>query len=104
MKKIRKLVIGATVVIALASGQAGAAEKQVTLMLGGKSCESHPKEIMEALTGIKGVSGVDLKSMKGHALVKQDGTVKPESLVEAIKSVKDTKTGMDWYCTAEPMD
>ncbi len=80
-----------------------AAEQKSTLMLGGKFCEFYPKEISEALTKVAGVKEVDLKSMKGHAVVTHDGTVKPEALVSAMKSVKGTKMGIEWYCTAEAM-
>jgi mercuric ion binding protein len=103
MHNIIKLMIAVTVVISFVSAQAGAAEQKVTLMLGGKFCEFYPKEITDALMGVKGVTGVDLKSMKGHAIVMHDGSVKPEVLVETVKGVKGTKTGMEWYCTAEAM-
>lgn len=82
---------------------AGAADPAVTLMLGGKFCESYPKEITEGLMAVKGVKAVDLKSMKGHAVVTHDGSVKPEALVTAMKGVKGTKMGMEWSCTAEAM-
>jgi hypothetical protein len=45
----------------------------------------------------------DLTSMKGHAIVAHDGSVKPETLVAAVKGVNDTKMGRQWYCTAEAM-
>jgi len=82
---------------------AAATGKPITLMLGGKFCEFYPKELTEALMKVKGVKGVDLKSLKGHALVEHDGSVKPEGLIAAVKGVKGTKMGMEWYCTAEPM-
>ncbi|MBM4120992.1 MAG: hypothetical protein FJ249_00135 [Nitrospira sp.] len=80
-----------------------AAGKPITLMLGGTFCEFYPKELTEALMKVKGVKGVDLKSLKGHALVEHDGSVKPEGLVAAVKGVKGTKMGLEWFCTAEPM-
>lgn len=80
-----------------------AAENKTTLMLGGKFCEFYPKELTDALTAVKGVKGVDLKSLKGHVIVAHDGTVKPETLVAAVKAVKGTKMGIEWYCTAEAM-
>jgi hypothetical protein len=52
---------------------------------------------------VKGVIGVDLKSMKGHAIVTHEKAVTPEALVAAVKAVKGTKMGVEWYCTAEMM-
>lgn len=78
---------------------AGAADQAVTLTLGGNFCEFYPKNITEGLMAVKGVKAVDLKSMKGHAVVTHDGSVKPETLVAAMKDVK----GKEWFCTAEPM-
>jgi hypothetical protein len=49
------------------------------------------------------VKAVDLNSMGGQAIVSHDGTVKSEDLMEAMKGVKGTKAGVDWYCTAELM-
>jgi mercuric ion binding protein len=82
---------------------AGAADPSVMLMLGGKFCDFYPKEITAGLMAVKGVKAVDLQSMKGHAVVTHDGSVKPETLVAAVKGVKGTKMGMEWFCTAEPM-
>jgi copper chaperone CopZ len=83
--------------------RAQAPTPQVMLMLGGKFCDFYPKEVTEALTSIKGVKTVDLKSAKGHAIVDHDGSVKPEDLAAAVNKVKGTKMGMEWYCTAEVM-
>lgn len=103
MRSRWSLIVAVTLVAGLTAGPASAAGQKVTLMLGGKFCEFYPKEITEALTAVKGVQGVDLKSMKGHAVVEHDGTVKPEALVAAMKNVKGTKMGIQWYCTAETM-
>jgi copper chaperone CopZ len=99
-------VLSLAVVVMLGMGvlmQAQAADQKLTLMLGGKFCDFYPKEITDALMKVKGVTGVDLKSMEGHAIVTTDGTVKPEDLVSAMKGVKGTKMGVEWYCTAEVM-
>ena len=103
MNSITKLVIAMAFGVALIAAQVEAADQKTTLMLGGKFCEFYPKEITDAVMGVKGVKTVDLKSMKGHAVVTHDGTVKPETLVTAMKGVKGTKMGMEWYCTAEAM-
>ncbi len=80
-----------------------AAEHKIMMMLGGKFCELYPKELTDALTAVKGVKGVDLKSMKGHVIVTHDGTVQPTVLIAAVKTVKGKKMGIEWYCTAEAM-
>ncbi|HUJ79449.1 MAG TPA: hypothetical protein VLY45_03935 [Nitrospiria bacterium] len=88
----------------LLSASALAADNQTVLMLGGDYCDYYPKELTDALMAVKGVTGVDLKSMKGHAIVSHDGTVKDETLITAVATVKGTKDGVAWYCTAMVMD
>ena len=83
--------------------QTQAADRQVMLMLGGKDCEFYPKQVTDALMKVKGVKSVDLQSMKGHAVVSHDGTVRPEDLVAAVSVVKGEKMGVKWYCAAEVM-
>ncbi len=79
---------------------AAAEDKQITLMLGGKFCEFYPDDIEKALTELSGVKAVDLKSMKGHALVTVDTSkTKPGELTAAVNTVK----GSGWHCTAEVM-
>jgi len=87
--------------ILLSSLPATAAEdKQITLMLGGKFCEFYPDNIEKALTELSGVKAVDLKSMKGHAIVTVDTSkTKPGELTAAVNKVKGSK----WHCTAEVM-
>jgi periplasmic mercuric ion binding protein len=85
------------------SPRSEAADQQITLMLGGSFCEFYPKDITDALMKVKGVTEVDLKSMKGHAIVSHDGTAKSEDLVAAVNDVKGEKMGIKWYCTAEVM-
>lgn len=78
----------------------GPGGQKVTLMLGGKFCESYPEEVQSALKQVSGVKTVDLKSMKGHAVVETEaGKVKPEQLASAVNKVK----GEGWHCTAEVM-
>jgi copper chaperone CopZ len=103
MYRILSLAVAVMLGISFVSIQTEAADQKIALMLGGNYCESYPKEITAGLMKVKGVTGVDLKSMEGHAIVTTDGSVKPEALVAAMKSVKGTKMGMDWYCTAEVM-
>lgn len=84
----------------LGGATAWAAEQKVTLMLGGKFCEFYPEAVETALKNVAGVKGVDLKSMKGHAVVEVDaGKVKPDQLASAVNGVK----GEGWHCKAEVM-
>ncbi len=78
----------------------GADPHKVTLMLGGKFCDLYKGEVESALRKIAGVTAVDLKSMKGHAIVTADpGKVKPEQLTAAVNALK----GDGWHCKAEVM-
>src|SRR6266446_6087675 len=103
MRSVLSLAVAVILSIGVVAMQTVAADQKILLMLGGKSCEFYPKEITDALMKVKGVTGVDLNSIKGHAVVSHDGTVKPEELVTVIKNVKGTKMGIEWYCTAEEM-
>ena len=77
-----------------------AGEEKVMLMLGGKYCDAYVGDVQNALTKVAGVKTIDLKSMKGHAVVTvESGKVKPAQLVTAVNSVK----GDGWYCTGEIM-
>jgi periplasmic mercuric ion binding protein len=101
--RIRTIVLGMVIGIGLWVYAAGAADQTVTLMLGGQYCEFYPKELTQALMSVKGVKSVDLRSMKGHAIVEHDGSVMETQLIIAIKKVKGTKGGVEWYCDAEVM-
>jgi len=83
----------------LGSHSAWAADQKVTLMLGGKFCDMYPDVVHAALKKVAGVKAVDLKSMKGHAVVTGDGTVKPDQLTTAVNGLK----GDGWSCKAEVM-
>ena len=77
-----------------------AGEEKVMIMLGGKYCDAYLGNVQDALTKVAGVKAVDVKSMKGHAVVSvESGKVKPEQLVTAVNGVK----GDSWYCTGEVM-
>ena len=77
-----------------------AGEQKVTLMLGGKKCDANLSDVDHALKRVAGVKTVDVKSMKGHAVVTvESGKVKPAQLATAVNSVK----GESWYCTGEVM-
>ena len=75
-------------------------EGQVILMLGGKFCEFYTEDVEKTLKEIEGVTSVDLKSMKGHAIVTGGvGKLKAEQLTAAVNEVK----GKGWHCKAEVM-
>ena len=100
MRSIMTFVIAAAFAISLMASPVMAADQTVTLMLGGKFCDSYLDDVEGALKKVAGVKGVDLKSMKGHAVVKvEPGKAKPEQLVAAVNGVK----GSGWNCTAEVM-
>lgn len=75
-----------------------AADQKVTLLLGGKFCDAYKGEVESALKKVAGVAAVDLKSMKGHAIVTGDaGKMKSAQLAAAVNALK----GDGWHCTAE---
>ncbi len=100
MRNITTFVITMAFGISLMGAQAEAAGQKVTLMLGGKFCDSYLDDVDEALKKVSGVKGVDLKSMPGHAVVEVEaGKAKPEQLEAAVNGVK----GSGWHCTAKVM-
>jgi copper chaperone CopZ len=77
-----------------------AAEQKVTLMLGGKFCDAYLEDVQSALKKVSGVKAVDVKSMKGHAIVTvESGKAGADQLVRAVNGVK----GDGWHCTAQAM-
>lgn len=101
---MKRMTMGALISMAMIVG-AGlgtgfAGEQKVTLMLGGKFCDAYLGDVSEALKKVPGVKEVDLKSMKGHAVVTVDGgKAKPDQLATAVNGVK----GDGWNCTAQVM-
>lgn len=100
---MRRIAIGMVFVAVLwgdlRSAQ-GASERKVMLMLGGQYCDLYLGDVESTLRKIAGVKAVDLKSMKGHAIVMVEGD-KPMSnqLAQAVNGVK----GDGWHCTAQVM-
>ncbi|MEI8013547.1 MAG: heavy-metal-associated domain-containing protein [Nitrospira sp.] len=77
-----------------------AGEQKIILMLGGKFCEAYLGDVEAALAKVSGVKAVDVKSMKGHAVVTMDGEkVKAGQLAAAVNGVK----GNGWHCTGQAM-
>jgi hypothetical protein len=100
MTKPVKILIVVIGLVGMSPATTLAAEQKVTLMLGGKFCDAYLGDVSDALSKIAGVKNVDLKSMKGHAVVTIDGDkTKPQDLAKAVNSVK----GDGWHCTGEVM-
>jgi len=98
MRLVQSLALGAAIGICTFALQAEAAEQKVTLALGGTFCDLYLGEVETALKKVTGVTAVDFKSMKGHAVVTGEaGKMKPEQLTAAVNSVK----GDGWHCKAE---
>ncbi len=99
MPRKHRLALAGLITFFAMANPAWAADQKVMLMLGGKFCEMYPDAIQTALKKVTGVKAVDLKSMKGHAVVTGDGTMKPDQVAAAVNGVK----GDGWHCTAEVM-
>lgn len=77
-----------------------AAEQRVTLMLGGQYCDLYLGDVESALKQLTGIKSVDLKSMKGHAVVTVEGDkATANQLAQAVNGVK----GEGWHCSAQVM-
>jgi len=100
MRFITSLVVTAVMVLGTAVIATQAADQKVTLMLGGKHCDSYLNDVETALKTVPGVKSVDLKSMPGHAVIETDGgKAKPQDLETAVNGVK----GSGWNCTGKVM-
>lgn len=99
MQKGSGMMVVMVAVAGLLALPAQATEQKVTLMLGGKFCESYLGDVSDALKKVPGVKNVDLKSMKDHAVVTVDEQAKPDQLATAVNAVK----GDGWHCTAKVM-
>lgn len=100
MQRIR---IGIVLLVALSgcvSLAQAAAEQKVMLMLTGTYCDVYLGEVESALKNVAGVKAVDLKSLKGHAIVMvEHDKATPNQLVKAVNGVK----GDGWHCSAQVM-
>ena len=77
-----------------------AGDQKIILMLGGRFCDAYFGDVTAVLMELPGVTAVDLKSMKGHAVITIDGKkVKGDQLAAAVNGVK----GDGWYCTGQAM-
>ena len=88
----------ATTMMILLAAPAWADDQKVTLSLGGKFCDLYQGEVESALKKVPGVTAVDFKSRKGHAVVTgESGKMKADQLTAAVNAVK----GDGWHCKAE---
>jgi hypothetical protein len=87
----------ATTMMIVATNPVWAADQKITLLLGGKFCNLYLGEVESALKKVPGVTAIDFKSRKDHAVVAGDSKMKPDQLVSTINGVK----GDGWHCTAE---
>ena len=100
MRLILNMGLGILLAASVAIPYGFAADQKVTLMLGGKHCDSYLSDVETALMKTPGVKKVDVKSMPGHAVVETEaGKAKPEELEGAVNNVK----GSGWNCTAKVM-
>ena len=98
MSRTRTVALMVMVGLFALSATAWAVEQKVTLKLGGQFCEFYPGEVETALKKVAGVTAVDLKSKKGHAVVTGDASkMKPGDLTAAVDAVK----GDGWHCKGE---
>jgi len=100
MQYVSNLFFSALLAVSIMGTLAQAADQKVTLMLGGKHCDSYLSDVETALMKVPGVKKADVKSMPGHAVVEMDtAKSKPDQAVKAVNDVK----GSGWNCTAELM-
>ena len=100
MQYVSNLFFSALLAVSVMGTLAQAADQKVTLMLGGKHCDSYLSDVETALMKVPGVKKADVKSMPGHAVVETEaGKAKPEDLETAVNGVK----GSGWNCTGKVM-
>ncbi len=92
-----RILSAASIALMFIASPVHAAEQKTVLKLGGNYCEFYPKDITAALKGVKGVTGVDLSSKPGNAVVTHDASATADQLVAAVNGVK----GAQWFCTGE---
>lgn len=100
MNRLRTGFIYMAMVVGCVGWAQAATERTVMLMLGGQYCDLYLGDVESALKKIAGVKAVDLKSMKGHAVVTLEGDkATTKQLAEAVNGVK----GEGWHCSAQVM-
>jgi heavy-metal-associated domain-containing protein len=102
--KTQTIILAMLFGLGLMSSVTLGADEELVIMLGGEGCESHPEQITKVLMAQKGIKSVDLKKMKGHAVVTSEGSTKPEALVKIIQGLKGSNNGVEWSCDAMIMN
>jgi copper chaperone CopZ len=72
--------------------------QDVTLKLGGQSCDAYIVKVESALLRLRGVTTVDIEARKGHVIVGYDAS--KVSIPQILQTVANQK-GKDWFCTAQ---
>ncbi len=100
MNRLRIGLVCMAIVIGCSSWAQAVTERTVMLMLGGTYCDLYLGDVESALKKVDGVKAVDLKSMKGHAVVTvENGKASATQLVKVVNGVK----GEGWNCSAQVM-
>jgi copper chaperone CopZ len=79
------------------STQAEPEIRDVTLKLGGQSCQQHIVQVESALLRLRGITLVDIEARQGYVIVGYDSTM--VSIAKMLQAV-GSKRGEDWFCTA----
>ena len=101
MKTVNRIVAGTLAIgvgVMLSFGTALAAEKKVSIVLGGKFCNFYLDDVKNALMKVPGVTAVSFNSAQDHVYVTGDDTqMKTGDLISTISAVK----GSTWFCTGK---
>jgi copper chaperone CopZ len=103
MPKRCVLIARAVLVVVSLAGLASMAAAQpetreVTLKLGGQSCDAYVVKVESALLRLRGVAMVDIEAKKGHVVVGYDSSM--VSLPQILQTVARQR-GEGWFCTAQ---
>ncbi|MGH7412123.1 MAG: hypothetical protein ACREJ6_13825 [Candidatus Methylomirabilis sp.] len=81
----------------VAGAEADEEIREVTLQLGGQSCQDHIVQVESALLRLRGVTMVDIEAKKGYLVVGYDSS---KVSIARMLQAAGNKRGKDWYCTA----
>jgi len=100
MKRFSLMVGFLLLVLLVVKAEAQPEIQDVTLKLGGQSCDAHIVKVESALLRIRGVTMVDIERKKGHVFVGYDPS--RVSVAQILQTVANQR-GKDWYCQAQVM-
>ena len=96
MRSLLNCTFVVLIAMVLCADRAEAATQRVNIKLSGEYCKFYLLDVDKALKKVAGVKGLDFQTMKDHVIVTMmHGTVKPQELLSAIRSVK----GDGYHCT-----